>query len=130
MTLCIVAVIIYFLLPRPVLPGWTSWTTGQQLYTGTHRRIEAIVVSWCFKTSKVLEQINMNTRKFKMPAWWFNISIKVVAPVILAGLFVWNIVALFMGGGVYGAADGLRRIKHWEAGPSWDCASCQAARRC
>ncbi len=68
--------------------------------------LEAIVVGWCFKTSKVLDQINKNTRKFRMPAWWFNISIKVIAPVILTALFVWNIISLFTNGGVYGAADG------------------------
>lgn len=68
--------------------------------------LEAIVVGWCFKTSKVLEQINANTKKFRMPAWWFNISIKFVAPVILSALFIWNIVSLFIGGGIYGAADG------------------------
>jgi NSS family neurotransmitter:Na+ symporter len=41
-----------------------------------------------------------------MPAWWFNISIKIIAPVILSALFIWNIVSLFINGGIYGAADG------------------------
>jgi NSS family neurotransmitter:Na+ symporter len=68
--------------------------------------LEAAVVGWRFKTSKVLEQINLNVRKFRMPAWWFNISIKIVAPVILSALFVWNIVDLFVKGGLYGAGDG------------------------
>jgi NSS family neurotransmitter:Na+ symporter len=31
---------------------------------------------------------------------------KFVAPFILSALFIWNIVSLFMNGGVYGAADG------------------------
>jgi NSS family neurotransmitter:Na+ symporter len=68
--------------------------------------LEAVVVGWCFKTSKILNEVNLNTKKFKMPAWWFNISIKFVAPVVLVGLFVWNIVSLVKGGGIYGAADG------------------------
>jgi len=67
---------------------------------------EVAVVGWCFKTSKVLDEVNRNTDKFKMPAWWFLISIKYVSPVILSLLFVWNVVSLFMGGGIYGAADG------------------------
>ena len=68
--------------------------------------LEVAVVGWCFKTSKVLEEINKNTVKFKIPAWWFMISIKFVAPVVLTVLFVWNMFVLFSGGGIYGAADG------------------------
>jgi len=65
--------------------------------------LEAIVVGWCFKTSKVLEQINRNTRNFRMPAWWFNISIKIISPVVLTGLLVWNLYDLFaVKGGIYG----------------------------
>ena len=41
-----------------------------------------------------------------MPKWWFIPSIKVVSPIVLIGLFVWNLVNLFKGGGIYGAADG------------------------
>ncbi len=68
--------------------------------------LEVIVVGWCFKTSKVLDAINRNTDKFRMPAWWFGISIKFIAPVILSLLFIWNVITLFSGGGIYGAADG------------------------
>jgi len=68
--------------------------------------LEVIVVGWCFKTSKLLEAVNMNTGKFKIPAWWFNISIKFVSPIVLSALFIWNMVTLFSGGGIYGAADG------------------------
>ncbi|MCQ2467322.1 MAG: sodium-dependent transporter [Clostridia bacterium] len=67
---------------------------------------EVVVVGWFFKTSKVLEQVNKNTVKFKMPAWWFIPSIKYIAPVALTGLFIWNVVNLVKGGGIYGAADG------------------------
>ena len=68
--------------------------------------LEVVVVGWCFKTSKVLEAINANTNKFRMPEWWFGASIKFIAPVILTLLFIWNMVTLFSGGGIYGAADG------------------------
>lgn len=73
------------------------------IFTGV---LEVIVVGWFFKTSKVLVEINLNTNKFKIPAWWFNTSIKIVAPVTLTGLLIWNLVTLFRGGGIYGAADG------------------------
>jgi len=73
------------------------------IFTGI---LEVIVIGWCFKTSKVLDEINLNTDRFRMPAWWFGVSIKFIAPVILSVLFVWNLITLFSGGGVYGAADG------------------------
>ena len=41
-----------------------------------------------------------------MPAWWFVISIKFLAPLTLTGFFIWNLVSLFKSGGIYGAADG------------------------
>lgn len=67
---------------------------------------EAVAVGWFFKTTKVLDEINRNTAKFKMPEWWFQISIKFICPFILMALFIWNLVTLFQGGGIYGAADG------------------------
>ena len=68
--------------------------------------LEMIAAGWFFKTSKILDELNRNTGKFKMPKWWFIPSIKVVSPIVLIGLFVWNLVNLFKGGGIYGAADG------------------------
>ena len=68
--------------------------------------LEAIAVGWFFKTSKVLDEINRNTSKFKMPVAWFYPSIKVITPVVLTFLFIWNLVTLFKNGGIYGAADG------------------------
>ena len=41
-----------------------------------------------------------------MPVGWFYPSIKVITPVVLTFLFVWNIVSLFKNGGIYGASDG------------------------
>ena len=68
--------------------------------------LEVIVIGWCFKTSKVLDEVNRNTVKFRMPMWWFNTSIKYIAPVVLTALFIWNLVTLIRNGGLYGAADG------------------------
>lgn len=68
--------------------------------------LECIAVGWFFNTNKVLEEANKNTKNFKMPSWWFNTSIKFLAPVILIGFFAWNIYGLFSGGGIYGKASG------------------------
>lgn len=68
--------------------------------------LEMIVAGWFFKTAKILEELNRNTKGFKMPAWWFLPSIKIISPVVLAGLFIWNLVNLIKSGGIYGAADG------------------------
>ena len=68
--------------------------------------LEMIAAGWFFKTTKILEELNRNTNKFKMPKWWFIPSIKVVSPVVLIGLFIWNLYNLIKGGGIYGAADG------------------------
>ena len=67
---------------------------------------EMIAAGWFFKTTKILDELNRNTKKFKMPSWLFLPSIKVISPVVLAGLFIWNLVNLIKGGGIYGAADG------------------------
>ena len=68
--------------------------------------LEMLAAGWFFKTTKILEALNRNTKTIKMPSWWFLPSIKVISPVVLAGLFIWNLVNLIKGGGIYGAADG------------------------
>ncbi|MEE3397961.1 MAG: sodium-dependent transporter [Eubacterium sp.] len=68
--------------------------------------LEAITIGWLFDPHKVLKEVNRNTEGFKMPAWWFVISIKFLAPLTLTGFFIWNLVSLFKSGGIYGAADG------------------------
>jgi NSS family neurotransmitter:Na+ symporter len=108
LTLCVVDGIIGLFFVTGAGLAWLdivdNWVNSYtMILTGV---LEAVVVGWCFKTSKVLEEINLNTKNFRMPAWWFNISIKIIAPVILSGLFIWNLVSLFMNGGVYGAGDG------------------------
>lgn len=63
---------------------------------------ESIAIGWFFKTSKVLDEVNKNTSKFKMPEWWFQASIKVLSPALLLFFLVWNIIDLFKNGGLYG----------------------------
>ena len=65
--------------------------------------LECIAVGWCFSLHKVLDEINKNTKSFRMPAFWFVASVKFVAPILLAALFGWNMYALFFeNGGSYG----------------------------
>ena len=66
--------------------------------------LEMVAAGWFFKTTKILTELNRNTKRFKMPSWWFLPSIKVISPVVLAGLFAWNVYGLFKSGGIYGAA--------------------------
>lgn len=68
--------------------------------------LEVVVAGWFFHTAKILDQINRNTKSFKMPGWWFLPSIKVISPIVLGGLFTWNLVNLIRGGGIYGKAEG------------------------
>lgn len=70
--------------------------------------LEVIVAGWFFKTSKILTQINRNTKNFKMPGWWFLPSIRIIAPVVLSGLFIWNLVNLIRDGGIYGSGYSLK----------------------
>ena len=64
--------------------------------------LETIVIAWIFKPGKVVAEINRNTGKFKINSGYFNITMKIVAPVVLTALLVWNIVTLLSGGGLYG----------------------------
>ena len=108
LTLCVVEVFLGLIF---VTGAGLAWLDIVDNFINSYTLIltgifEVIVVGWCFKTSKVLDAVNLNTDKFKMPAWWFGFSIKFVAPVVLSLLFIWNVVTLFSGGGIYGAADG------------------------
>jgi len=65
--------------------------------------LEAVAIGWFYKTSNVLDEINKNTNKFKMPSWWFTTSVKVLSPILLVAFFIWNIVDLFVTKkGIYG----------------------------
>ena len=75
--------------------------------------LEAIVIGWLFNPLKVLKEVNRNTGKFKMPAWWFVISIKILAPLTLLGFFIWNIVSLVNNGGLYDYTIASNIIGGW-----------------
>ncbi len=65
--------------------------------------VECLLIGWGFSLDKVLEEINRNTRKWKMPRFWLRLSIRWVAPILLSILFIWNMVQLFAkNGGIYG----------------------------
>ena len=65
--------------------------------------LECVAIGWTFNLRKVLNEVNKNTKRFKAPYWWFAASIKFIAPVLLSGLFIWNMVVLFgQNGGSYG----------------------------
>ncbi len=64
---------------------------------------ECIAVGWFFKTTKVLEEINKNTVRFKMPSWWFITSIRFISPILLVILISLKFYNLFViDKGVYG----------------------------
>ncbi|MCR5755239.1 MAG: hypothetical protein K6G30_10585 [Acetatifactor sp.] len=67
---------------------------------------ECIAVAWAFDSTKILEEVNKNTVKFKIPKWWFVTSLKFVSPILLAGLFIVNMYSMIQQKGIYGAADG------------------------
>ena len=76
--------------------------------------LECIAVGWCFDVDKVLQQVNRNTTGFKMPRFWFRASVRFIAPLTLAGLFVWNLYNLFaVQGGHYGYALWAEVIGGW-----------------
>ena len=79
--------------------------------------IETIAIGWFYNTGKVISEINRNTNKIKMPKIWFNVAVKIIAPISLSILFIWNIWDLFKNkGGIYGAADGYNITSNVLAG--------------
>ncbi len=73
--------------------------------------LECIVIGWFFNTNKVREEINLNTGKFRMGAW-YNWIIRIVCPLILTGLFVWNFIDYIKAGG-YGGYPVWVQILGW-----------------
>lgn len=102
---CIVAGIVSLLFATRAGVAWLdivdNWTNQyNMLIIGV---LECIAVGWVFNTSKVLNEINRNTVKFKLSKLWFFSSVKVIAPLSLAGLLCWNLYTLFfMNNGKYG----------------------------
>ncbi len=113
---CVVAGIVSILFVTRAGLAWLdivdNWTNQyNMLIIGV---LECIAVGWLFKTSKVLREINKNTSGFKMSETWFNVSIKIITPLSLAGLFVWNLYTLFFkNNGKYGYALWAEIIGGW-----------------
>ncbi len=79
--------------------------------------IETIAIGWFYKSSIIVGEINHNTKKLKMPKIWFDFAVKIIAPISLSILFIWNIWDLFKNkGGIYGAADGYNVTSNVLAG--------------
>ncbi len=59
--------------------------------------LECVAVGWSRRVDLrcILHEVNRNAKRFKAPYWWFASSVKVVSPLLLAGLFIWNMVVLF-----------------------------------
>lgn len=64
--------------------------------------LECIAVGWVFKTKRVCNEINRNTKNFRMPQIVFKIAIKYLTPLSLISLFIWNIFTLKDNGFNYG----------------------------
>ena len=59
--------------------------------------LECAAVGWSRKVDlrSVLHEVNRNADRFKAPYWWFASSVKVISPLMLTGLFIWNMIVLF-----------------------------------
>lgn len=91
-----------------IVDNWTN--TFNLILIGV---VECVLVGWVFKPKKVVDEINKNTKKYRMPRWWFEGAIKFVAPVVLAVFFVWNLVKLLQGGGYGGYPMHAQIIGGW-----------------
>lgn len=114
--ICIIAAVISLLYATRAGLAWLdivdNWTNQINLIViGV---LECVTVGWFFDVDKVLAQVNRNTKKFKMPRIWFRLSIRYIAPILLFGLFCWNLYDLFaLKGGKYGYAFWAELIGGW-----------------
>ena len=76
--------------------------------------LECIAIGWCFDLNKVYHQVCLKAERMRMPRWWFFGCIRFVAPALLAVLFAWNMIDLFVNqGGRYGYASWAEFIGGW-----------------
>lgn len=104
-----IAMVISILYTTKAGPAWLdivdNWTNQYTLIViGV---LEAVIVGWMFRPKLVLKEINKNSKKFKMPSWYFEASIKFISPILLAALFIWQLVALINNGFRYDKSYGL-----------------------
>ena len=94
---CVISAIISLLYATRAGVAWLdivdNWTN--QINLIVIGILECIAVGWCFQIDKVWQQINRNTKKFKMPRMWIRLAIRYIAPATLLILFVWNLYVLF-----------------------------------
>ncbi len=53
---------------------------------------EVIFIGWIFKPDRVLDEINKNTKKFKMSKWFYFLTIKFIIPISILTLIVFQII--------------------------------------
>ena len=90
---CIVAGVISLIYASKSGLAWLdtvdNWTNQyNMILVGA---LECFAVGWFFKPEIILKEVNKNTKNFKMPLWWFKVSIKFIAPIVLLGFCFWNI---------------------------------------
>ncbi|MCI7504295.1 MAG: sodium-dependent transporter [Clostridium sp.] len=113
---CVISAIISLLYATRAGVAWLdivdNWTN--QINLIVIGILECIAVGWCFQIDKVWQQINRNTKKFKMPRIWIRLAIRYIAPATLLILFVWNLYVLFVQkGGHYGYALWAECLAGW-----------------
>lgn len=60
--------------------------------------LECVVVGWFYEPEQALKEVNRNTKKYHMPAWWFIGGIRYVAPFLLAAFLGWQMSGLVQNG--------------------------------
>ena len=113
---CVISAVISLLYATRAGVAWLdivdNWTN--QINLIVIGILECIAVGWCFQIDKVWQQINRNTKKFKMPRIWIRLAIRYIAPATLLILFVWNLYVLFVQkGGHYGYALWAECLAGW-----------------
>lgn len=74
--------------------------------------IECVVVGWFFKTSKLRDEINLSAGKIKLLSG-YDWLLRIVSPVILTTLFVWQMVILAKNGGYGGYPVWAQIVAGW-----------------
>ncbi len=77
--------------------------------------LECVAIGWFFDLNKVYNQLERKSSpRLHMPRWWFFGCVRFICPIVLAALFVWNMVDLFVNhGGHYGYAPWAEFVGGW-----------------
>lgn len=114
--LCIIAAILSLLYATRAGLAWVdivdNWTN--QINLILIGILECVAIGWCFNLDKVLQQVNRNTKKFRIPRIWFRLSIRYFSTIALCILFIWNLYNLLaIKGGHYGYALWAECLGGW-----------------